>query len=1640
MSVWNAKANAVFLQAVEMSSSDQRVAFLDEACAGDPALRAEVEQLLKAHEEAGDFLQRPLLGDQQTQNLPGSTDGDDQPDPPEAGSDPISLDFLQRSDAPDSLGRLGQYEVREVVGRGGMGVVLKANDTKLNRIVAVKVLAPELASNAAARKRFVREARAAAAVSHDHVVRIYAVEDDELPYLAMEFIDGQSLQEKIDRQGQLSLREILRIGQQIAAGLAAAHGHGIIHRDIKPANVLLQNGIERVQITDFGLARAVDDVEITRPGEVAGTPQFMSPEQAQGQPVDSRSDLFSLGSVLYTMCTGRPPFRADTTVAVLRRICDDVPRPIREVNPDVPDWLVEIVDRLLAKQPEDRFETAAEVAELLGRHLAHVQDPDSTPFPGRLSAAERRRAGRARRRLWLAAALILLALVASLGISEATGVTRLTATVIRIATGEGTLVIEVDDPTVKVSIDGEQVPITGAGVEEVKLRPGQYRFKAIRDGRPLQEELVTITRGGRESVRVALEPPVPAQVDSAKMPTTDREAFPSPGSREAWSEADWNKAVELAPDDALPRIQRARWYAEQGEQEKADADFAKAAALAPKVGAAIDVAEVRFALGQAYWDSDRVPEAHRTWQEASRDLHRLATENPQDLVLQQRVASCEREFCRRYGALGLWDLAATLARHNAALKRLTDYRLDADFAVLLAVTEEQEPWREYCQHVVRQLPDKPSHEHNCARIVRTSCLLEPSAVDADECSRLASEWLGRQPADAYQLYFYQLCLALAQCRALRYDDAFRILEANALPSSSERPFSDGRSVQPSRLWGGYVHALAAEGDGSKEHALTQLERAEGLYQGVCRSALATDRKELPGSFDRYPWNIAAAQVLRREAWQKIKGEASPADPWWHLVQARGYGLLGESERAEREFAAAVAAAPDDPEIWMARARLFEQLGDAARAEAERNKTLELAPDDPLPWIQRARRYTEKGELDKAEADLVRAASLVPKGGAAIELGEVRLALGRLYWDSGRLPDAHRTWQQALRDLHQPATENPEDSAIQKRVTSCEQGICHYYGSMGLWDFALPKHAASFRSSSYNPYVRLLALNGQQEAWREYCQYYVAQIPPHPTHVQIACLLEPPAMDVEAWLASLQEPVGGGSDSTERFYLALAQCRASRYEEAEKTIETHPPFQSLDSISGTGSKPMAAYLLAIAAHGAGHAEKASGQIERADRLHQMLCQAALTTNQRQLPGNFAESWKTLVTVQVLRREAWQKTKGQSPPADPWWHLVQARGYALLGESERAEKEFAAAVAGVPDDPEVWIARARVFEQLGDAARAEADLNKTVELAPNDPLRWIERAVWHAEHGDHEKANADLAQAASLEPKAGSAIDVAKVRFALGQAYSDADRPQDAHQVWQAALADLDQLATQNPQDQALQEQVASLERQICRRAGGIGLWELATADPTTRPRPTPLPFDQWVDLLPRVDRECYLEGAWERDGDGLVKTSGSRTLLALPVEIDGSYDLQLDFAVISATPFWALGIPVGDTKCEVTFGSHRTRFDGIQRIDGRDVLQLVDGQPVIDNRNPTAREGLPFEAGDHSLLIQVRVKRDSASIDVSRDGKPYVSWKGKQAAISLREAGYFPRLEAKRPGLGLWGGVTSLNRLRIRPVSDSSLNP
>jgi serine/threonine protein kinase len=295
------------------------------------------------------------------------------------------LHLLAPTDEPSMLGRIGPYEISGVIGAGGMGIVLKGWDQSLSRVVAIKLMAPHLASSGVAKARFLREAQAAAGIIHPNVIDIYSVaEFGTIPYLVMPYLRGCSLQKRVHDEGPLATEDVLRIGLQVASGLAAAHAQGIIHRDIKPANILVGDGVDRAVITDFGLARSIDDVSLTKSGTLAGTPQYMSPEQARGDRIDERSDLFSLGSVLYFLSTGHSPFRSETVYGILHKITSAALPDMREVHSSVPEWLQHLVSRLHAPLPEDRFQSAAVVADLLEQCLAHFQHPLKHELPQEL--------------------------------------------------------------------------------------------------------------------------------------------------------------------------------------------------------------------------------------------------------------------------------------------------------------------------------------------------------------------------------------------------------------------------------------------------------------------------------------------------------------------------------------------------------------------------------------------------------------------------------------------------------------------------------------------------------------------------------------------------------------------------------------------------------------------------------------------------------------------------------------------------------------------------------------------------------------------------------------------------------------------------------------------------------------------------------------------------------------------------------------------------------------------------------------------------------------------------------------------------------------------------------------------------------
>lgn len=438
------------------------------------------------------------------------------------------LAFLGPPQAPSELGRLGPYRVLKVLGAGGMGLVLQAEDPVLRRIVALKVMRPELALRETSRKRFLREAQATAAIEHPHIIHIYQVgEEQGVPYIAMPFLKGETLDARLQREERLSVGEALRIGREIAEGLAEAHDHGLIHRDIKPGNIWLEARTGGVKIVDFGLARAAagDDVQLTKTGTILGTPAYMAPEQAASHVVDHRCDIFSLGAVLYQALTGRLAFRGPDTMAILLALATETPPAIEEVDPSIPTALSHLVMQMLSKPPALRPESARQVAQKLRaieKELAiasaaptvevtaspprsvvkmsppssssrvdqtHVESPAVAPAAAPVVAPRQRR--------WLLPVAAVLLLAAG-GIAAA---------LLLLPGGKGILEIASDDPKVQVIVerDGEPVAIIDPeSQKEVPLRAGDYRLKLGDGGKTLKAdpERFTLAVGERKTIAI----------------------------------------------------------------------------------------------------------------------------------------------------------------------------------------------------------------------------------------------------------------------------------------------------------------------------------------------------------------------------------------------------------------------------------------------------------------------------------------------------------------------------------------------------------------------------------------------------------------------------------------------------------------------------------------------------------------------------------------------------------------------------------------------------------------------------------------------------------------------------------------------------------------------------------------------------------------------------------------------------------------------------------------------------------------------------------------------------------------------------------------------------------------------------------
>jgi serine/threonine protein kinase len=424
---------------------------------------------------------------------------------PEGGE---GLDFLEPPQQPGDLGTLGPYRVVKQLGAGGMGLVFEARDTQLDRPVALKVMRPRLALRSSARQRFLREARVAASIEHDHIVPIFQVgENHGVAFLVMPLLKGVSLEALLEAEAKLPLSEVLRIGREVAEGLAAAHKRGLVHRDIKPGNIFLEQERGRVKILDFGLARAIEgEGALTESGVILGTPQYMAPEQAKGEAVDARADLFALGCVLYRAATGQLPFPGDSLFACLANLLNRNPERPNQLNPELPPALSDLIVGLMTKDAAGRPASAAAVAD----DLCQLE---TTCVPAELRSGDvqsgRKPAdsatasvpvsgGMPRVPSWLPrlAAAVLMA-----GAAVAGGV-------FYVKTDRGTLEIRSHDEDVKISVErnGERIDILDAKTKKrISIRSGEITLVPVGPGAmdlTVSEKEFVLKRGDVKVVEV----------------------------------------------------------------------------------------------------------------------------------------------------------------------------------------------------------------------------------------------------------------------------------------------------------------------------------------------------------------------------------------------------------------------------------------------------------------------------------------------------------------------------------------------------------------------------------------------------------------------------------------------------------------------------------------------------------------------------------------------------------------------------------------------------------------------------------------------------------------------------------------------------------------------------------------------------------------------------------------------------------------------------------------------------------------------------------------------------------------------------------------------------------------------------------
>jgi serine/threonine protein kinase/tetratricopeptide (TPR) repeat protein len=1379
---------AIFLAALEQPTPEARSAYVDGACGGNADLRRRVGVLLDAHQASLGPLDRPPPA-----FVPTVTER------------PIT-------EVPGTV--IGPYTLLEQIGEGGFGVVFTAEQHHpVRRKVALKVIKPGMDTRQVI-ARFEAERQALALMDHPNIAKVFdagttgegarsqesgvrghqadssltpdsclLTPDAGRPYFVMELVRGVPITEYCD-QYQLSPRERLELFLDVCHAVQHAHQKGIIHRDIKPSNVLvtLHDDKPVVKVIDFGVAKATsghltDKTLFTGFAQMVGTPLYMSPEQTalSGIDVDTRSDIYSLGVLLYELLTGTTPF--DKT-RLQEAAFDEVRRIIREEEPQKPstrlssseslpsvaanrhlepakltklvrgelDW---IVMKALEKDRARRYETANGFAADVLRYLA---DEPVTACPP--SAAYRFRKFARRNKAALATvAMVAAALVAGIiGTSwQAIRATR-----------------EADRATAAETLAERRYRAEKSARDQADAaRAAEWEQRQIADQQKQRAE-ANFVKARRA-------------VDEYLTQVTEEELLTVPGLQRL--REDLLKSAlqfygeftqERADDQVLQQeLAAAHQRLSLIEYELGDTAAARAAnleairlfeQLRDRHEGGVDV---EFGLAQACCFAGRYDEAVQSCQQILKTHPAHAEVRSLLAQIYNTLGSAAQKAHQNEAALvnyqRAFELRAALAHDYPEIpKHLAELAAAVNnVGVLLGEqgkTHEALAMYERAVGYSTRAYEQAPHEVQWGRWL---CIQLRNAASSRSRLGRAGEAL-----DSYQqlvtvsrkLSFENP--AITALRGVLYKahlDLARQQQQLGNTAEAGRSYRDAREVleniprdTPEQLFElATVYAALVQPAGQSQE-VSEVDAAEQRRNADL--ALEALRKAIDAGYN----NLSAVQQSRlldplreRDDFKAIQAGLEQSALTLRLAtqnQPPEQQKLDRRQDSAQRLEALVKRHPENLEHSALLAATRLSIGEI-QATLKQFGAAEQSLNEALRLREELR--DRQPESPQALLDLI----------------DCSRAVGEFYWNSDRRAQAHRLWQECWTNLRRVAEDDAVASSISSQVVEQQRRIAPYYGRLGLWKFASWNDADDGIALDPSPewFARnsvVLALAVDDEALRSSCRKYDAWLCARGTDrsewadvllVWCAGLVDPPALPPRQLVELAQRAY---ADDTESpwfgFNLALAQYRAGEYVPALEILDRHFGYADWKARPSHVSQLSAGYLFALAAHYTGNQSGAKQQLQRAETLYGRFCQDSLRTDQPGIETPIVDFWWELAAAQLLRREAWRTIDEGRAVEDPWRRLIEARGYRLIGEVRLAEEAMQAAIEAAPNDCNVWLARAQLWQQWGEFPRAEADAQRISDLAGNDPEPWIQRGRWYAERGDRERSEADFAAAAMLTP--------------------------------------------------------------------------------------------------------------------------------------------------------------------------------------------------------------------------------------------------------------------------------------------------